>query len=41
LYYTPSGIITPVGGRPVHTLREDIIKQDFVHCWLITKIKMN
>ena len=23
LYYTTSGIITPVGGRPVHRLRED------------------
>ena len=23
LYYTASGIITPVGGRPVHKLRED------------------
>jgi len=23
LYYTESGIITPVGGRPVHSLRED------------------
>ena len=23
LYYTASGIITPVGGRRVHTLRED------------------
>jgi len=22
LYYTASGIITPVGGRPVHRLRE-------------------
>jgi len=22
LYYTASGIITPVGGRPLHTLRE-------------------
>jgi len=42
LYYTASGIITPVGGRPVHRLKEDwfkhveaynklIIKQDFVH----------
>jgi len=40
-YYISSGIITPVGGRPVHRLREDskhvgafnklIIKQDFVH----------
>ena len=25
LYYTASGIITPVGGRPVHRLREDSI----------------
>jgi len=37
LYYTASGIITPVGGRPVRRLREDsliiklIIKQEFVH----------
>ena len=23
LYYTTSGIVTPVGGRPVHRLRED------------------
>ena len=22
MYYTPSGIITPVGGRPLHRLRE-------------------
>ena len=29
LYYTASGIVIPVGGRPVHRLRED---------WLITKI---
>ena len=38
-YHTASVIFTPVGGRPVHRLREDsnkfvtklIIKQDFVH----------
>jgi len=24
LYYTASGIITQVGGRPVHRLREDL-----------------
>ena len=23
LYYTASGIITPIGGRPVHRLRDD------------------
>jgi len=23
LYYTDSGIITPIGGRPEHRLRED------------------
>ena len=23
LYYTASGIITPIGGRPLHRLRED------------------
>ena len=26
LYYTASGIITPVGGRPVHRLREECSK---------------
>ena len=26
LYYTASGIITPVGGRPVHRLREGWIR---------------
>jgi len=25
LYYTSSGIITPIGGRPVRRLREDIL----------------
>ena len=25
LYYTVSGIITPIGGRPVHRLREEYI----------------
>jgi len=25
LYYTASGIITPVGGRPVHGLGEDSV----------------
>ena len=24
LYYRASGIITPIGGRPVHRLREDL-----------------
>jgi len=32
-YYTASGIITPIGGRPVHRLREDCASS-----WLITKI---
>jgi hypothetical protein len=27
LYYTASGIITPIGGRPVHRLREDSLNQ--------------
>ena len=30
LHYTASGIITPIGGRLVHRLREDL--------WLITEI---
>ena len=25
MYYTASGIITPVGGRPVHRLRADAL----------------
>ena len=25
MYYTASGIITPVGGRPVYKLREDLL----------------
>ena len=34
LYYTASGIITPIGGRPVHgtaTYRCDDCKTNFVH----------
>ena len=31
LYYTASGIITPVDGRPAHGLREESLN------WLITK----
>ena len=27
LYYTVSGIITPIGGRPVHRLRDDSVSQ--------------
>ena len=27
LYYTASGIVTYVGGRPVHRLREDFFSQ--------------
>ena len=26
IVYTASGIVTPVGGRPVHRLREDSLK---------------
>ena len=33
LYYTASGIITPVGGRPVHRLRED--RCDDTRCCII------
>ena len=28
LYYTAFGIVTPVGGRPVHRLREDFCARD-------------
>jgi len=40
LYYTASCIITPIGGRPVHRLREEtIVKQKFCAAsWLITKL---
>jgi len=31
LYYTASGIVTPVGGRPVHRLREES-STCFEHC---------
>ena len=30
LYYTASGIITPIGGRPVHRLREDSLNPNFI-----------
>ena len=30
LYCTASGIITPIGGRPVHRLREDCSSQSFL-----------
>jgi len=35
LYYTTSGIITPVGGSPVHRLREDCSAPDghLQVCW--------
>jgi len=39
LYYTASGIITPVGGRPVHGTMCIIIKKRICSLsWLITKI---
>jgi len=31
LYYTASGIITPVGGRPVHRLRDDCAPDGHLH----------
>ena len=33
LYYTASGIITPVGGRPVHRLREDCAPDGYLQVW--------
>jgi len=43
LYYTASGIITPIGGCPVHRLREDsvnkLIKKFSASSWLILKNK--
>ena len=45
LYYTASGIITPVGGRPVHRLREDShpdndnnVDKDFPHKWRLQRV---
>ena len=44
LYYTASGIITPVGGHPLHRLREDFSQPvhwtatyrcDFTRCCII------
>ena len=39
-YYTVSGIVTPVGGRPVHRLREDCapdghLQSDDTRCCII------
>ena len=31
LYYTASGVITPIGGRPVHRLRETVVLSQPVH----------
>jgi len=31
LYYTASGIITSIRGRPVHRLKEDSLNKTFVH----------
>ena len=45
MHYTASGIITPIGGRLVHRLREEpvlIVKQKFcASSWLITEINLN
>ena len=38
LYYTASGIVTPVGGRPVHRLREDFFSQP-AHWVFLYKMK--
>ena len=35
LYYTASGIIRPVGGRPVHRLREDCAQDGHLQCVMI------
>jgi len=32
LYYTASGIITPIGGRPVHRLRQDCAPDGHLQC---------
>jgi len=33
LYYIASGIITPVGGHPVHRLREDCAWDSHLQVW--------
>jgi len=33
LYYRASGIIIPVGGRPVHGLREDCAPDGHLQVW--------
>jgi len=38
LYYTASDIITPVGGRPVHRLREDCAPDGHIQCVMITDV---
>ena len=40
LYYTSSGIITPVDDHPVHRLREDAKQAKPVHQYKNTKIKL-
>ena len=35
LYYTASGIITPVGGRPVHRFREDCARDGHLQSVMI------
>jgi len=37
-YYTASGIITPVGGRPMHSLRQDGHLQVWWHQMLYNTI---
>jgi len=47
LYYTASGVITPVGGRPMHRLRKEVFSQPVVkaddtysnHCSLVQRVK--
>ena len=35
LYYTASGIITPIGGHPVHRLREDTTRDGHIQSVMI------
>ena len=38
LYYTASGTVTPVGGRPVRRLREEIIYYEVSHFVILSSV---
>ena len=38
LYYTASGIITPIGGRPVHRLRKNLKSTTYLRRFFVDKL---